>query len=83
MEGSLGKEQQEEILAIVRAVPGVKDTHKLRTRAIGQNASISLHIIVSSSLNIRDAHDIATKVEIDLRDHFGRGTYLSVHVEPD
>ena len=82
MEASLSDEIEEEILLIIGNVPGVKYPHNLKTRSIGRNIAIDIHIKVSNDLNIMDAHNISTSVEETLRHRFGKDTFVYVHVEP-
>lgn len=82
MEGALSDEQEKEIMDLVHAIEGVKDAHKLRTRRIGQRVAIEVHVCVQKDLDIRQGHDIATRVENILKEKFGPGTFVSVHIEP-
>ncbi len=66
----------------VMSVDGVIETHKLRTRSIGNTVAVDLHILVNSSLGIVQAHDIASMVEKRLREVFGPDTIINVHAEP-
>lgn len=82
LEASLDGELNSKILEVTRSVPGANNPHNLKTRKIGNNISIEIHIKVSPSLSIVEAHDIATNVEDVLRDEFGSETFISVHMEP-
>jgi len=82
LEASLDEEKNQQILNIVLGVPGVNNPHNLRTRRIGNSIAVELHIKVARSLNIVEAHDIATEVEHRLKDFLGGNSFISVHVEP-
>lgn len=82
VEVSLGEDIESKILEIVKNVPRVIRPHNLKTRKIGNNISIDLHIKVDKLLNIVEAHDICSQVEKELRNEFGKGTFISVHAEP-
>jgi cation diffusion facilitator family transporter len=82
IEASLGDKVKDEIFNLVRATPGAENPHNLRTRKVGKNIAIEIHIWVKQNLNITKAHDIATEVENKLRNRFGKETFVSVHVEP-
>lgn len=82
IEGSLSEEAKEEILNIVRSIPGAQSPHNLKTRKIGNKVSIEMHIRVSKKLNIVSAHEISTEVEKQLKARFGPESFVSVHVEP-
>lgn len=82
IETSLPKKKEKEILDIARGVEGVHDPHDLKTRKIGSNIAIDLHIYVQQDLNIKEAHDITVCLEDRLRSRFGEETHISVHTEP-
>ena len=82
MEGSLSEDMKDKILAIAQNVPGVNNPHNLQTRRIGSAVAIDIHIEVNKTLNVEEAHDIATEVESQIVDIFGVQTFVSVHIEP-
>ncbi|MEH7374585.1 cation diffusion facilitator family transporter [Neobacillus drentensis] len=61
---------------------GVKGVKDLKARNYGNNVVVDIVILVNSDLDIRGAHDIATKVENELiKEH---NVYdVHVHVEPN
>jgi cation diffusion facilitator family transporter len=66
----------------VMNVYGVKGVKDIRARAYGNNTVVDVVILVSSNLDIRDAHDISTKVEDYLKET--HNIYdVHVHVEPN
>ncbi len=82
IETSLPAKNENEILNIAGDVQGVHNPHELKTRKIGSNIAIDLHIQVDRDLNIREAHAITVQLEKRLRDKYGEETYISVHTEP-
>jgi cation diffusion facilitator family transporter len=83
LEASLGIEETQKINEIVGTVKGAKNPHNIRTRKVGSAAVIELHLWVDPALNVVEAHDISTEVERALKKHFGRNTFISVHIEPE
>ncbi|WP_113927868.1 cation diffusion facilitator family transporter [Bacillus sp. P14.5] len=66
----------------VMEVPGVKGVKDIRARAYGNNTVVDIVILVSSTLDIKDAHDISSKVEDHLKET--HQIYdVHVHVEPN
>ncbi|WP_042463974.1 cation diffusion facilitator family transporter [Neobacillus dielmonensis] len=66
----------------VQGISGVKGIKDLKARNYGSSAVVDIVILVNSNLNVRDAHDVADKVETELRkehDVFD----VNVHVEPN
>lgn len=82
IETSLPKKKENEILEIARNVKGVHKPHDLKTRKIGSNIAIDLHIYVEKHLNITEAHNITVCLEKRLRDKYGPETCISVRTEP-
>lgn len=56
-------ERRDALLAIVRAVPGVRSAHDLRARFLGLDLDVLVHVVVDPDLTIRRAHDIGHTVE--------------------
>jgi cation diffusion facilitator family transporter len=67
---------------VITNVDGVKGIKEIKGRNYGNNEVIDVVILVNSTLDIKEAHDIATHVEkVMMRDH---GVYdVHVHVEPN
>lgn len=82
LEASLPEEQEKEILRIVGAVPGIKNVHNLRTRRIGNDIAIDLHAKMDGRMSLSQAHAKATAAENALRDVFGKGSIINIHMEP-
>jgi cation diffusion facilitator family transporter len=82
IETSLPKDQESEILQIASKVDGVHDPHELKTRKIGNQIAIDIHIKVMNHLNVVEAHEITVDLEDTLRSKYGEDTYISIHTEP-
>lgn len=82
MEESLSDEVEGEILRIVAAFQGVTHPHNLRTRRIGMDIAVDLHIRVDGDMRVEDAHEITSGIEREIRGRFGPSTFISIHIEP-
>lgn len=82
LEKSLPAEVEEEILAIISATPNVHKPHNLRTRRIGSNIAIEVHIRVDGSMTVHASHEISRDIEQRLRNRFGQQTAVAIHIEP-
>lgn len=82
MEKSLPRDVEQRICEIVYEEEGTSDIHHLRTRKIGSQISIELHVRMSGSLTLREVHDKSIAIEKRLRAAFGDSTYINLHVEP-
>ena len=82
MEKSLPNEVEERILEIINSCPEVSSPHHLRTRHIGNNIAIEVHIRMNGSMTLKEAHDITKKIEASLKEEFGKETHIGIHMEP-
>lgn len=82
LEASLPEEEEREIEALVRAVPGIEDVHNLRTRRIGNGIAVDLHARADGRLSLAEAHDKATEAENAVRRRFGPNSIINIHMEP-
>jgi cation diffusion facilitator family transporter len=82
LEKSLPADIEEEILAIISATPNVYTPHNLRTRRIGANIAIEVHIRVDGTMTVHDSHEISRDIERALRHRFGEQTAVAIHIEP-
>ena len=72
-----------EVKAVVDAVPGADDCHKVRTRGTEGEVYMDLHILVDPEMSIRAAHAVADEVERAVCRQFPQVVDIVVHVEPD
>ena len=82
LEKSLPKEQEDEILSIIQQTDEVVCPHNLRTRRIGNNIAIEVHIRVDGDMTVRRAHELTKEIERHLRQKYGPATHIALHVEP-
>ena len=82
-DSSLPADMEQEMLAIIRGVPGVEDPHNLRTRRIGNRIAAEVHIRLDGALPLSEAHEKATEVERRFKERFGAQSHVIVHMEPN
>ena len=82
MEKSLPRDVEQRICEIVYEEEGTSDIHHLRTRKIGSQISIELHVRMNGYLTLREVHDKSIAIEKRLWAAFGDSTYINLHVEP-
>ena len=82
LEKSLPEETEREILRIVTLDPAVREPHNLRTRRIGAAIAIEIHIRVDGAMTVARSQALTVGIERRLRERFGEGTMIAVHVEP-
>ncbi|MDD3385716.1 MAG: cation diffusion facilitator family transporter [Bacteroidales bacterium] len=82
LETALPADVEDEIVRIINDTPGVKGSHHLKTRQIGNDYAIDVHVEMDGELSLIASHDIATLVEERLYEKYGRRTQISIHTEP-
>jgi len=66
---------------VIRNLNGVKGIKEIKGRSYGNNEVIDVVILVKDTLDIKEAHDIATHVEKVMTKDYGVYN-VHVHVEP-
>ncbi len=76
-----------ERVAIIRneilGVGGVRELHMLRTRMMGGEALVDVHVIVDPKLSVSEGHYIGEKVRKRLIEEVEEVTDVMVHVDPE
>ena len=81
-DASLPEDVEKEILSIVTSFPDVQDPHNLRTRRLGDNYAIEIHIRMDGDLTLVKSHSRSHSIEKALKERFGPDTHVVIHVEP-
>ena len=79
---SLPEDTEKEIENIIHSFPQCSETHNLRTRRIGNRIAIEAHVRLDGDMSIREAHDIISAIERQIRARFGHSTLVTIHMEP-
>ena len=82
LEKSLPADVEEEIQEIILSFPDVSSPHHLRTRRIGNHYAIEVHVRMDGKITLEEAHRTATAIEDKMKEKFGEGTHIGIHVEP-
>lgn len=82
-ERSVDKGTVEQIKRILTDHDRVRQWHKLRTRSVGREIFMDVHILVDPDINITAAHAIAESLEEALHAGLSRPANIMVHIEPD
>jgi cation diffusion facilitator family transporter len=82
MDTSLPKEQMEDIINVISGTRGVARFHELRTRRLGEDIFVDVHIIVQPNISISEAHNTAETVRGNLQNKAGVADAL-VHIDAE
>ena len=79
----LEPEVLEAIEKSILEVDGVNQLHMLRSRRMGHNALVDVHILVSPNLSVSEGHQISEAVEMALVNGFDEINDVTVHIDPE
>jgi len=82
-EGAVDQGTVEHIERVINANKQIRQWHRLRTRTVGREVFLDLHILVDPNLDIAAAHEISESLETALDEQLTRPVNITVHIEPD
>ena len=82
LETSLPKELEKEILETIHKTAGIKYTHHFKTRKIGNNIAVDIHVKLDENLTFTESHAKTIDIEKNLKKKYGENTQISIHAEP-
>lgn len=80
---ALDPDRVKKIEHTIQTVPGVTEMHLLRTRQMGGNALVDVHIQVDPKLSVSEGHYISEKVRARLIKQVDEVTDVMVHIDPE
>lgn len=78
--------EREQVVAVehaIQSVQGVKALHMLRSRRMGPDALVDVHILVDPSLSVSEGHQISETVRARLIRQFEEINDVLVHIDPE
>ncbi|MCX5719143.1 MAG: cation diffusion facilitator family transporter [Nitrospirae bacterium] len=67
---------------VVNSIEGVKGCHDIRTRGSVHSVYLDLHALVGRGLTTEKAHEIADRIETEIKKEFPSVVDIIVHIEP-
>lgn len=80
---ALPEDDQQRMKRIAEAVSGVDSVHDLRTRSVGSQVVLDLHIVVPPRLTVSEAHEIGNAVSRELRRAYPDLADVTFHIDPE
>ncbi len=80
---ALDPDEVEQIEAEIRNTEGVQSVHNLRTRRMGPEAWVDVHIEVPDTISVSEGHQIAERVRRRVIEHRPEVSEVQVHVDPE
>jgi len=81
MDGALPAEERAKLVEVLKAHPESRGFHAVKTRQVGSERFVELHVLLDDHLTFVQAHDVAEEIEAELGDALG-GATVTVHYEP-
>jgi len=81
-ESAVDQDTIEHIKQIISSNSSIRQWHKLRTRTVGREVFLDLHILVDPDLNVAAAHEITVSLEKALDEQIKRPINITIHIEP-
>jgi len=79
----LDPEDRDAIRSVIHGVSGVRALHLLRTRRMGGQAYVDVHILVDPKLSVSEGHHISEVVRQRLIDQIAPVTDVMVHIDTE
>ncbi len=79
----LEEEQLSEIRSTIQQVDGVRNMHGLRTRRVGSDVLVDVHILVDPYLSVSEGHHIAEVVRVRLLHEHDEVNDVLIHIDPE
>jgi cation diffusion facilitator family transporter len=86
VEGLLDVSLPEEEIEIIKEIinehrPQIISYHDFRTRKSGADRFVEFHMLVSSTMSVKDSHDITDNITLKIKDKLNN-TIVMIHIEP-
>lgn len=82
MDGNTNKQLYEQLFSAVATIPEVKNPHRARIRKMANLWDIDLDIEVDGAMPVSEAHTIAEKASLVIRNALGNVYDIVIHIEP-
>ena len=81
-EHSADKESIQKIEDVLNRESAIFGWHALRTRKVGGELFVDVHLVVDSDLSVRDSHQICGKVETKIQQELTKPVNVLIHCDP-
>lgn len=82
-ETSADKESLQTISDILSEQTDIAAWHELRSRKMGGELFLDVHICVDPGLSVQKGHDISNRLESEIKNKLSKPVNILVHIEPD
>lgn len=82
-EGAVDPQTVAQVMKVIDGHGGIRQWHRLRSRRVGRELFLDVHILVDPELNVAAAHEISERLEAALDQEITCPVNVTVHIEPD
>lgn len=83
MDTGVSEVELKKMRGIIKEIPGVLEYHELKTRKLGKDVFVDIHIQVPPRISISEAHNIAETVRLNLRQKLDDVKDALVHIDSE
>lgn len=83
LESSVEAETVDIICGVLKSDVEVRSWHKLRTRRVGNEIFLDVHLLMDPELTVTSSHDVASRIEREISDRLTDPVNITIHIEPD
>jgi cation diffusion facilitator family transporter len=80
---AVDEKTNQQIRQIIASQPQIRNWHKLRTRTVGRELFMDLHILVDPTLSVTEAHKISELLENEMHRQIPQPVNIVIHIEPN
>ena len=80
---AVDEKTNKQIKQIIASQPQIRNWHKLRTRTVGRELFMDLHILVDPALSVTEAHKISEMLENEMHRQIPQPVNIVIHIEPN
>ncbi|WP_273206100.1 cation diffusion facilitator family transporter [Marinobacter subterrani] len=79
----LSPEDTEMLKSIARDTNGVRNVHELRSRRMGHDILLDIHLVVRPEISVSEGHQIGMQVVSGMRDALDNIRYINFHIDAE
>lgn len=80
---AMSLEDTERLIHIARQTEGVRDVHELRSRRMGHDILLDVHLLVRPEISVSEGHQIGMQVAAAMRDAFPDLKDINFHIDAE
>jgi len=80
---AMDQEEIEKIRGAIESVPDVKALHMLRTRRMGSDGLVDVHVLVNPRISVSEGHRISDAVRAQIIRNVSSVSDVMVHIDPE